>query len=167
MTNNNDERIIAFEKNKSKDDCISVGELLTALKGDVFSSSIEKAPVIIHSFDIDEEDDEKKSDIHLLKIVLKCEEDALQLEAGEVKPDDIRVDENTVIYSDYTHSRHGFISRKELIEILEKFISKNGSDKKVEIRTSDDFMIYPLTEIFKCSTSCPSVHLNTGYFDKK
>lgn len=155
----NDTPIIAFAKNKSQHDFITANELLQTLNGDVFSSSSEKAPVLIHS-----SDDNGESDIHLLKIVFKCSNcNTIHLEAGDVTPDDVNADEDTIIYTDYTHQKLGFVNRKELIEILEKFISKNGGDSKVDIRTSDDVMTYPLTEIFKCSQSCPSVHLCSGY----
>lgn len=155
----NEPPIIAFAKNKNQHDFITANELLQTLKGDVFSSSSEKAPILIHS-----SDENGESDIHLLKIVFKCGHcNTLHLEAGDVTPDDANADENTVIYSDYTHQKIGFVNRKELIEILEKFISKNGGNSKVDIRTSDDVMTYPLTEIFKCSQSCPSVHLCSGY----
>lgn len=160
MTDKN-EPIIAFAKNKNEHDYVTAGELLNALKGNVFSSSIDKAPILIHSFDEKNGED----DIHLLKIVYKCSKcNSLHLEAGNVKPEDIFVDENSIIYSDFTHDKFAFVNRKELIEILEKFISKNGEEKKVDIRTSDDESTFPLTQIFKCSQSCPSVHLTSGYY---
>ncbi len=154
----NEDPIIALAKNKTKHDFINVGELLAVLKGNVFSTSSDQAPVVIHSTN-------EESDLNLLKIVYKCGNcKALHLEAGDVDPNEIMMNEHSVIYSDYTHSKIGYISRSELIEILEKFIKNNSAESRVDIRTSDDNSNFPLTEIFKCSLSCPSVHLCSGYY---
>jgi len=158
--NYEDERIIAFAKNKSQHDFITADELLSALKGEVFNTSSEHAPVTIHAADVG-------GDLHLLKMVYKCGScQTLHFEAGLVNPKDILIDERSIIYADYTHSPMSYVSRMELIEILEKIIKKNGNGKKIDIRTSDDNSTFPLTEVFKCSAKCPSVHLCTGYFEE-
>jgi hypothetical protein len=157
----NDNPISAFAKNKSEHDYVTAGELLTALKGDVFKTSAKQAPVLIHSTD-------EEGDIHALKVVYKCGNcNTLHFIAGDIKSNNIMLNENSVIYADYTHVNELYVSRGELIEILEKFISKNDADRKVDVTTSDDYSSFPLTEIFKCSSSYPSVHLCSGYFDKK
>jgi len=158
MKMNKDEQpIIAFSKNKSETDFINAGELLETLKGDVFNKSPEQAPVVLHPIDED-------CDIHLLKLIYKCGNcQTLHLEGGNIDIEDINWNEHSVVYADYSHSPIGYVSRKELIEILEKIKDKNI---KVDITTSDDDDKFPLTEIFKCSKHCPSVHLITGWFDK-
>lgn len=157
----NEDPIIALAKNKTKHDYINIGELLAVLKGQVFNTSSEQAPVIIHSTD-------EESDMHLLKVVYKCGNcKTLHFEAGDINPNEIMMNEHSIIYADYTHTKVGYVSRSELIEIIEKFIKNNDAESKLDIRTSDDKSTFPLTEIFKCSVSCPSVHLCSGYYEEE
>lgn len=148
---NYEKPISAFEQEKKE--FVTVDDLLSALKGNVFSTSSPQAPVIAHSVG---ENDE----IHLLRIVYKCGScDGLHFEAGDVNPDEIMINENSVIYADYTHSQSGYVSRKDLIEILEKISSKGDGNIKIKFRTTDVNNDFPLTGVFKCSAHCPSVHL--------
>lgn len=155
----NDNPISAFSKNRNESDFVTASELLSALKSDVFSSSPKESPVVIHAAADD-------GDLHLLKIVYKCGAcKSLHFIAGEVNSDDVMMTEKSVIYADCSHSPIAYISRGELISIIEKFIEHNDGNQKVDISTSDDEVSFPLTEIFKCSSGCPSVHLCSFYYE--
>jgi hypothetical protein len=160
-----DNKGIAFEqlnpairvatKAKVFGETFSVKELVQALKNPIFKE--DAAPVNIHTKDHSDG----------LTVIYKCAHcNKLHLLAGHLGdvPGQATFDtsDSEKVYinkSDY--EALGFINKKELLDVLVTL----PEEMKVLIETIWAPETFTLTNVYKCSEKCPSIHLDSAYDD--
>jgi hypothetical protein len=133
----------------------TVKELIEALKKPIFDQ--DDALISIHTKDFSDG----------LTAVYKCSTcDKIHLLAGHFEDDEQRdnFDSSTFIKTyvfKTANSVLGYVSKKELLDILETVPKK----MPVLIETIWSEKCFTLTNVFKCSETCPSIHLDSAYDD--
>lgn len=129
-------------------ECINTYELLLAIKNEVFS--IDEAPIEISS----------ESFVGTLTMVYLCQKCAkLHLVCGSLQEGHCVSRENIVVCADHTADGK-YVSKKELVEILEHL----QEIRNVCLQHVYGKHNYTLTEVSKCHSLCPAIHLNSAYY---
>lgn len=155
------------QKNKVFGETFNVGELIEALKNEVFK--VDDAPVSIHTEDFFGDvvavyKRKNHEGVYILANNRKIysEDDDNEEDEGEDDMFIFNTDEVSGSVKEIAETIYGLqyiIEKKDLIEILNKLDKK----QRVMIETMADENAYTLTGVYKCSEGCPAIHLDSSY----
>jgi hypothetical protein len=131
-------------------DSINTLELIEALKSSLFKE--KNAPVLIFT----------QHHSGFLKMIYECPHcNKLHFVCGEMDKsehlDNLIVQKR--IHADHYSDGMEAVTKEELIAVLEKL----SEPKKIVLEHTQDPSAYYLTQVYKCSEDCPSVHLDSAY----
>jgi hypothetical protein len=142
------DKLIAIDKSLIQGQSATVRELLEGLKGKVFLSTPLNSPITICTSGHLKE---------ILTVVYQCREyNVFHLESGYGnKPS---YEAGDIVYADKSDEEGGYVSRGDLIKIIEKFVFE--LDDKIVISCSYDKGSYPMNTLSKCCKECDVVHID-------
>lgn len=143
------DKLIAIDKSLIQGQATSVRELLEGLKGKVFSGTPLTSPITLCT---------TGEIIEPLTVVYQCRENNIfHLESGYNYNPSYSYSSGDIIYADKSDEEGGYVSRGDLIKIIEKFVY--DLDDLILISCSYDGASYPMNTLSKCCKECDAVHI--------
>jgi hypothetical protein len=138
---------VAIDKSLLQGRATTLKELLNGLKSNVFKNSPLNSPVTLST---------RGKGNEVLTTIYKCGDcEFIHFESGYFNSG---CDSGDIIYIDKSEEFGDFITRQELIELIENDMSE-FLDNGVIISCSDDDGTYPMTALMKCSDNCHAAHI--------
>ena len=151
--------IVVTQKTKFGE-TLTVGELLDSLNSDIFKS--DDATISLHTEDYSGVvvalllcGGEECKDLHILANNYNAEKE-IAYSKDEITLELLELAEEVLVFEPQ-------VTKKVMIDALKKLNRK----KEVSVRTVNDEGYFTLTGVYKCSETCPAIHLDTAYGEQE